>query len=198
MYIRNNDCNVNGISWKIGIIFFVFLLVFPLYGQVKTDEPPKQMEEYPLKVWIISRFLDFVKWPSGAGTNRADRAAQEFVVGIIGDSPMSDYKKTFYEKIRLPGKTLVVKNFTALEEIEGCHVLIIGDSESKRLEKILALTETKPILSIGDTEGFGARGVLINLYTSGRKVKFEINLPSVKKSGLNFSSKLYKLARIIR
>lgn len=195
MYIISNDCSVNGISWKISTIFFVFFLAFPLYGQVKKDEQPKQMEEYPLKVWIISRFLDFVKWPSGAGTNRG---AEEFVVGIIGDTPMSDYKKTFYEKIRLPGKRLVVKTFNDLEEIEGCHVLLIGGSESKRLEKILALTETKPILSIGDTEGFGARGVLINLYTSGRKVKFEINLPSVKKSGLNFSSKLYKLARIIR
>ena len=191
----SNVCKVNGIFGKISSLFLVTLLVFPLYGQVKKDGQPKQMAEYPLKVLIISRFLDFIKWPPGAGTNGG---AEEFVVGIIGDTPMSEYKKLFYEKIRLPGKTLVVRNITALEEIEGCQVLIIGDSESNRLEKILAITGTKPILSIGDTEGFGKRGVLINLYTPGKKVKFEINLPSVKKSGLNFSSKLYKLAQIIR
>lgn len=191
----SNVCKVNGIFGKISSLFLVTLLVFPLYGQVKKNGQPKQMEEFPLKVLIISRFLDFIKWPPGAGTNGG---AGEFVVGIIGDTPMSGYKKLFYEKIRLPGKTLVVKDVTTIEEIEGCEVLIIGNSESDRLEKILAVTETKPILSIGDTEGFGKKGVLINLYTSDRKVKFEINLPSVKKSGLNFSSKLYKLARIIR
>ena len=195
MYITNENCKVNGILGKISILFLVLLHIFPLYSQVTKDEHPVRMEEYPLKVWIISRFLDFVKWPIGSETNQG---SAQFVIGIIGDTPMMEYKKQFSEKIRLPGKTLIVKNFTALEEIAGCHVLIIGDSESKRLAKILAITENKPILTIGDTEGFGKTGVLINLYTSGRKVKFEINIPAVQKSGLLFSSKLYKLARIIK
>lgn len=195
MYITNENCKVPGVLGKLGILILVLLLVFPLFSQVKKAEQPLRMEEYPLKIWIISRFLDFVKWPPGSETNQG---SGQFVVGIIGNTAMLEFKKIFHEKIRLPGKTLIIKKCTDPEEIEGCHVLIIGGSESNRLAGILAITENKPVLSIGDTGGFGKKGVLINLYKSGRKVKFEINFTAVQKSGLIFSSKLYKLARIIK
>ena len=59
------------------------------------------------------------------------------------------------------------------------------------------IIENKPILSIGDTQGFCERGVLINFYRLGKKLRFEINLPAVKKSGLTFRAQLIKLARRI-
>lgn len=178
---------VHWISGKTRIAILLLLLVIPLYNQVR-------MEEYPLKALIISRFFDFIKWPNGREENGK---LSQFVIGFIGNSPMVDYKNKFTEKIRTPGIKLVFKSLTDIEHIGECNVVIIGENQSDRLKEILALTDGKPILTIGDTEGFGEKGVLINLYLSGKKVKFEINLPAVKRSGLIFSSKLYKLARII-
>ena len=89
MYITNENCKVNGVLGKTSILFIVLLQFFPLYSQVKKDEQPLQMEEYPLKIWIISRFLDFVKWPPGSETNQGSR---QFVVGIIGDTAMLECK----------------------------------------------------------------------------------------------------------
>ncbi len=188
MYITNDNCSVFGISGKTGILFILFLLAFPLHSQIK-------MEEYPLKTLIISRFFEFVKWPPKPGNSRAP---DEIVMGIIGETPIREHKRGLYEKIRVPGKKLIIKELSRLDDIKDCHAILIGGSESKRLDEILAVTRNKPILSIGDTEGFGKRGVLINLYKSGKNVKFEINITAVQKTGLNFRSKLYKLARIIR
>lgn len=181
------DGSVHWIFGKTRIVIVFLLLVFPLYNQVK-------MEEHPLKVLIISRFFDFIKWPNG---NEGNGAPSQFVIGFIGNTPMVEYKKKFTEKIRTPGKKLVFKNLNGLEQVGECNAVIIGENQSGKLMDILALTDRKPILTIGDAEGFGEKGVLINLYLSGKKVKFEINLPAVKRSGLIFSSKLYKLARII-
>lgn len=195
MLITNDECNVSGIFGRIGLIFIFFFLFSTLHSQEKREDRQIKMEEYPLKVLIISRFFEFVKWPAGSGNNRD---SDQFVVGIIGQTPLLDYKKRFHDKIRVPGKTLIITELSGLEQIEGCQAVIIGRSESKRLDEIVAVTENKPILTIGDTEGYGKKGVLINLYRAGRKVKFEINMPAVQRSGLSFSSKLYKLARIIK
>lgn len=152
------------------------------------------MEEHQLKALIIARFLNFITWPEASTANR-----REFVFGIIGESPIYDHKDVLFENIMIPrGKKLKVKKIKNLEELNECQVLIIAKSESKRLPEILAVTNDKPILSISDAAGFGEQGVLINLYKTGKKVKFEINLPAVRKSGLVFSSRLFKLAKIIQ
>jgi hypothetical protein len=151
------------------------------------------MEEYRLKVLIVSRFFDFVTWPPDS-LNNTDR----FIIGVIGDTPMLDHRQKFFERVKIPGRTIIIKTITDIDQVVDCHAVIIAETESKRLNDILALTGGKPILSISDSEGFGEKGVLINLYRLGKNVKFEINYAAVRRSGLVFSSKLYKLARIIR
>jgi hypothetical protein len=187
--IMDNATNLGNKKQNVGmlcIFFAVFLQCLPLFCQ-------KQMEEYQLKVLIVSRFFDFVTWPPDS-MNNSDR----FVIGIIGDTPILDHRQKFYERVKLPGRTIAIQKITDLDHVVDCQALIIAESESDRLNDIIALIERKPILSISDSEGFGEKGVLINLYRLGKNVKFEINYSAVKRSGLVFSSKLYKLARIIK
>jgi hypothetical protein len=186
------DNAINGVNRqqtvvKLSTLFaLLLLLVLPLLCQ-------KQMEEYQLKALIVSRFFDFVTWPPDI-ENNTDR----FVIGVIGDTPILEHRQKIYERVKIPGRTIVIREITNIDRVVDCHALIIAGTESKRLSDILALTGGKPILSISDTEGFGEKGVLINLYRLGKNVKFEINYAAVRRSGLVFSSKLYKLARIIR
>lgn len=186
------DNAINGVNRqqtvvKLSTLFaLLLLLVLPLLCQ-------KQMEEYQLKALIVSRFFDFVTWPPDI-ENNTDR----FVIGVIGDTPILEHRQKIYERVKIPGRTIVIRELTNIDRVVDCHALIIAGTESKRLSDILALTGGKPILSISDTEGFGEKGVLINLYRLGKNVKFEINYAAVRRSGLVFSSKLYKLARIIR
>ena len=65
------------------------------------------------------------------------------------------------------------------------------------LPRILSHTDSKPILTIGDTNGYAAAGVLINFYTSGETVRFEMNESAIERSGLKVSARLLKLARIV-
>jgi hypothetical protein len=62
---------------------------------------------------------------------------------------------------------------------------------------ILSCTGNKPILTVSDTKGFAEKGVLINFYMMGDKIKFEINEKAVHESGLVMSYRLLNLARIV-
>jgi hypothetical protein len=56
---------------------------------------------------------------------------------------------------------------------------------------------SRPILTVGDSNGFATSGVLVNFYTSGDTVRFEMNETAIERSGLRVSGKLLKLARLV-
>jgi hypothetical protein len=62
---------------------------------------------------------------------------------------------------------------------------------------ILKLTDGKPILTVGDTDGFAQDGVLVNFFSSGSYIRFEVNIDRAEKSKLKFSSRLLKLAKLV-
>ena len=56
----------------------------------------------------------------------------------------------------------------------------------------------QPVLTVSDGNGFAAAGGIIELYVDKGRMRFAINLDAVEQSGLNLSSRLLGLARIVR
>jgi hypothetical protein len=65
------------------------------------------------------------------------------------------------------------------------------------LEDVLERTNGKPILTIAESEGFAARGVLFNIVLSGESLQFEVNARALKESGLVVDSELLTLASFV-
>lgn len=152
-----------------------------------------QVEEYKLKAIYFAQFYEYVKWPETPAP-----AANIFVIGYVGDTPVMDHQDIIRKKILLPPpQQLKIIKIKKTEEVDNCQMLFIASDEEDRLDDILRRIADKAVLTVGDTPGYGEKGVLINLYLLENKVKFEINLPAVKRAGLYISSRLYKLARII-
>ncbi|MCX6579010.1 MAG: YfiR family protein [Candidatus Aminicenantes bacterium] len=181
---------MNKMNKKISALLLGLLLVLPLLCQQKKGT---RVEEHQVKIAMIKRFFDFIKWPPAAGNSDPGK----FVIGIVGDTPLSDYIETLSSQIIIPEKKIAFKLITDLAQVKECCVLIIGSIDAERLKEVLSVTGDLPILSISETEGFAEIGVLINLFKIDNNVKFEINYQSVRRSGLVFSSKLYKLAKLI-
>ena len=165
-----------------------YFVVFALLTLLAAGASGEQAPEYELKAEFLSRFPSFVEWPQSG-----DRP---FTIGVVGRSPFDGYLEKIATR-RIKGRPVLVRYISDLAQVDGCEIVFIAASEKSRLASILARTEGKPILTVGDTDGFGAAGVLINFYTSGDTVKFEINEGAVDRSGLRVSSKLFKLARVI-
>jgi len=126
----------------------------------------------------------------------ADGGAR-FVIGVIGDSPVRALLEQRSADSFLHGRPVLVQGVADLAEARSCHMLFIAETAPLNLEEILDVTADFPVLTVSERDGFAERGVLINLYVEGDRVRFEINQAAVRRSGLIFRSKLYKVARLI-
>lgn len=149
--------------------------------------------EYPVKAEFIERFTRFIKWPD---TSFA-RPDSPFVVCVLGENPFGRYLLDLIRQRHIQSRRGELRLIPGPDEIDGCHVVFVARSERRRIASIVKHTYGRPILTIGDTDGFATAGVLVNLYIEGSNVRFEINVAAVKQSGLKFSSKLLKLARLV-
>jgi hypothetical protein len=150
----------------------------------------EQLPEYQVKAEFIERFTRFIEWPRGASSG-------PFVIGVLGTDPFRGHLDKMASGRKIKGRPIEIRRFRDLAEVDSCHVVFISSSERGRLPAILGRTGAHPILTVADTSGFASSGVLVNFYTSGDTVRFEMNELAIERSGLRVSAKLLKLARLV-
>ena len=80
----------------------------------------------------------------------------------------------------------------------ACHILFISSSEEKRLAKILEILKDSSVLTVGEMKQFAQSGGMVNFTIKENKIRFEINVDAAVRAELKISSKLLKLAEIVR
>jgi hypothetical protein len=167
------------------------LLLFPL---LLAAPAAAQVPEYRLKAEFLERFTRFIEWPPGA---TPDDPRAPFVIGLYGGDPFGPYLDELAATRTIKGRRVRVREVADAAQAEGCQLLFIAAGGGRGLEELVARTESKPILTVGDTPGFAEKGILINFYVEEERIAFEINEAAARRSGLRFSSRLLKLARIV-
>ncbi len=79
-----------------------------------------------------------------------------------------------------------------------CHILFISRSEGARPDVILAGLKQRPILTVSDADGFAQRGGMIRFVTDRNRIRLQLNLAATEAAHLTISSKLLRVAEIIR
>jgi hypothetical protein len=153
-----------------------------------------QSKEYLLKAGYIEKFTHFVEWPEKTNIHDTTLA---FSVAVMGENKFSNALEKIFEKVKVNNKEVRITNISSIDDIDSCMVLIISESKKNSLKEILSYTTGKPILTIGETKGYGKKGVIINMYLDDNYIRYEINRTALNKSGLKISAKLFEIARII-
>ncbi|MDF3056400.1 MAG: hypothetical protein K0R17_615 [Rariglobus sp.] len=149
--------------------------------------------EYQIKAVFLFNFVQFVEWPQAAFSS--DDAPIR--IGVLGDDPFGSALDEAVRGESVRNRRLIVVRSQRVEDLEGCHLLFISKSESRRLDTILSLLGTRPVLSVSEAEGFARRGGVVAFYSDGKKVRFEINIGAARKRGLKLSSELLSLGKIV-
>ena len=174
----------------VGLIFIT--VIFVGVSSWPSRAQPAQPGEYMIKAAFLYNFARFVDWPAKAFPN--DHTPIN--VCILGKDPFGDAFEPIKGKI-VKGRKLALLRVKRLEELEQCHILFISSSEDKRLSQILSAIRGKNILTVSDIKMFARRGGTINFVIVEKKIRFEINIEAVRLAGLEISSKLLKLAKIV-
>lgn len=151
-----------------------------------------EIPEYRLKAELMERFTRFIDWPAGKGDDDT-----VFRICVYQSNPFGASLDEMAASRKIKNRPADVAVVSRVTDLEPCRILFIPASAAESLDKILLRTKDKPILTVADTPGFGERGVLINFFLQQENVRFEINEGSLRKSGLEMSSRLLKLARIL-
>jgi hypothetical protein len=149
--------------------------------------------EYQVKAVFLFNFAQFVEWPSPA----LPEAKAPLVIGVLGEDPFGAYLDETVRGETVNNRPLVVRRFRSVNEIDTCHVLFISRSEADRLEQIVASLKGRSILTVGDTDGFAKRGVMIRFMTVDNKIRLRINLERANAANLKISSKLLRPAEVV-
>jgi len=150
--------------------------------------------EYQIKAAFVYNFAKFVEWPSNAFSD----SGSPIVIGVVGDDPFGSSLDQVIKGKTANGRRLVIKRFPKIRDIQSCHILFISSSESSRLKKTLEAVKGSSVLTTSDIERFAQRGGIVGLTLDGSKIGIDINVDAAKRANLKVSSKLLKLARIVK
>jgi hypothetical protein len=91
-----------------------------------------------------------------------------------------------------------VRRIAGAEEVRGCHLVYVNESEERKSAEIIRAVGNDPMLTVGDTASFMNNGGMIRFTERGRRIRFEINVAAAERASLRVSSRLLKLADIVR
>lgn len=165
------------------MVLLSVLVMSKLSAQVNQD--------YALHANIIYRFTKYIDWPTSKKTG-------EFIIGVVGDSPLSDELKNFVSNKTVGRQKIVVRRFSPSADVFNCHMLFIADDESNNLKKIASKTAGTSVLLISESEGLAKKGSCINFLIADEHLKLEINKSNIEARNMNIATELLQLGTIIK
>jgi uncharacterized protein DUF4154 len=174
------------LAWKLMLALAGFLTACSLEAETSR--------EYQIKAAFLFNFSQFTDWPPEAFPDKES----PLVIGILSASdPFGGFLDETVKNEAVQGRKLVVKHYTRVAEIETCHILYIGQSESKRLDRIVDAVKGKPVLTVSDITDCASRGIMIGFVNERNKIRFKINAATARAASLSLSSKLLRAAEIV-
>ena len=146
-----------------------------------------------MQAGFITKFPLFVYWPDDAWVP----GDGPLVIGVIGESPVLADLQQLARYTEIDGSALEIRQLAGPGDAGGCQIVFIAAGEDAHLEAILAVLHGRPVLTVADSPGFGARGVHINFYVESERVRFELNQRACAEAGLGLSFRLRNVARLL-
>ncbi len=175
-----------------GFGFLVSALLFS--GGVDSPVQSAPPAEYQLKAAFLYNFSQFVVWPVEAFSG----TQSQLVIVVLGDDPFGGSLDEIVRGQKANNHPLVVQRFRQIEEIKTCHILFVSRSEARRLDQIHASVRSRNILTVSEIEGFAQGSGMIAFVTENNRIRFKINLRAAKSANLTISSKLLRVAEIVK
>ncbi|HZF70423.1 YfiR family protein [Sulfuricurvum sp.] len=157
----------------------LFISLYPslLFGSQSTLE-------IKIKAAYLYNFTKFVDWP--------DQKGKDPQICIVGDSALSSVLEELAAKQR-SGTSFIVVSDSKINPSE-CQILYISNM-ARDMTNVLNSSKEQNILTVSDDERFSERGGMVTLFSENGKIRFEMNMPAIRKTNLQISSKLLELAK---
>ncbi len=180
------------LTWRVAILCAAVMIAAAAASPAKAEV----FEQYEVEAVFLYNLTNFIIWPAKPDRNESAK----FVMGVLGHgNRLGTLLEHAVAGEKTKGLSIEVKHFRSLDEIESypCDLLFIDREQMHLWPQIRKIARRFKILTVSDVAGFGQRGGMVGLLTSGRKIRIEINLEEARRNGFEISAKLLKLAHIV-
>ncbi|GAB6095271.1 hypothetical protein JCM14469_15230 [Desulfatiferula olefinivorans] len=177
--------------FRRSILFLAAMLWAGLAPGVQASSLDKSSEDN-IKAAYLYNFAKFVTWPESV----FETAESPMVCYVMADDALGSILETLENKT-VSGHPLRIRRIRTLAELRDGHLLFIGEGRGRRVSAILDQVADRPLLTVGDVDGFARQGGMIGFIRKGNTIRFQVNLGEVRRSGLVIGSRLLKLAEIV-
>jgi hypothetical protein len=161
----------------------LLLILVSFSNQASANETT----EYRLKTAFLYNFAVYTEWP--------ENISGVFNLCFYGKHSFEAYLEHLEQK-EINTLPIAVKNISDINALKDCHMIYLSHSVFVDLTNISEILGNRPILTVSDYPAGIEKGIMLNMIVSEEgRIAFEVNLTEAKKSGLNFSSQLLRIAR---
>jgi hypothetical protein len=146
--------------------------------------------EYDVKSAYLVNFLLYATWPGDALA-----ADDPLRLCVLGDNPLGDFLDRAIAGRQVQGHAIRIIQVDRIVEADRCHAAFIAERNRIPAAVWLERLKGRPVLSIGEGDGFREAGGMITLFVEARTVRFEVNRRALLDAGLDLSSRVLRLAR---
>ncbi len=185
-------------SWR-RLLYFA-LVTGLLVSGVRAQPSSDAYSANAVRAAFLVNFIRFTEWPaSPSGATDAP-----MLIGVAGNRDLEDYLWRITDGKLLHGRRVRILRLTVPSDATACHLIYINPFPSRAdavpvsTEEWLHAVRDRPVLTVSQTNNFLRDGGIINFYTEGQNLHFEIAADAVEAVGLKMSSRLLALARVVR
>ena len=150
-------------------------------------------EEARVKARLALTLARFTQWSASTWATPADMLSMCL---LHRSAPLSEAFSSLAGQT-VNGRALRILNNP--DKLSGiCQVVFVHETAESDAESALKAISSSSILTIGDGEGFAARGGMVELVNVNDAIKLDINLRAMRQAQIGLSSQVLKLARQVR
>ena len=145
-----------------------------------------------VKAAFVFNFIKLVSWPEA----RLPTGGGPVQVCVVkGDEMEAALRAALAGKLA-GTHPIQVTAVSGDENLGTCHVLYLGSRASPRNAALMAKVSGKGVLLVDEGTHFTWPDGMIRLFQEQNRMRFELNLESLERSGLKVDPRLIRLARI--
>jgi hypothetical protein len=142
---------------------------------------------------FLFNFVKFTEWPSDALSE-----GQRLRMCVAEDAAVGEALDGMVQGQSVAGHQLHMATVDDRTDLRSCHVLYVGAADLSRSIAMVARVQDAAVFTVGRAQRFAARGGVGELILESERMRFAINLDSVQRAHLRLSSRLLRLAEIIK
>jgi hypothetical protein len=157
-----------------------------------ASEEPAVSRKYQITAGYLLHFTSYVRWPNST-------AKKNINICIVGTDPFGGFIDEMLKTrpTNREGTPISAKRLAIGDKLGDCHLAFVTqeDVSSKFWRSV---PSNHALLLVSDGPDFTKQGGMVSFYEENKRLRIEINLAESRKSNLDISSELLKIARVIK